>query len=179
MDIRLAVVLVASMVGLGACTTAQSTPATVPSTTGGIVTSTTASTTTTTMLATTSTLDRLTEIQAIFQDLEVRRLQAIMDHDEEAFRAVFANAEYGDRSVGGMELVTVLDPDAVVYTVVEVFVDGPQCIAVSAFEDATAAIEGSSVDDSIDHVLQRTDDGWGFSWIGSGWRCNGPHPFSD
>lgn len=63
-------------------------------------------------------MDRVAEIQAIFQELEVRRLQAIMDQDEEAFRAVFANEEYEERSVGGMALVTVIDPSAVVFTVV-------------------------------------------------------------
>ena len=80
----------ASLLGLGACTTVGSTPATAPPITEAANTTST-STTTTTMTAPTTTLDRLTEIQAIFQDLEVRRLQAIMDQDEEAFRSLFAN----------------------------------------------------------------------------------------
>ena len=180
MHIRLAVVVVASMVGLGACTTAQNTPATIPSTTGGIVTSTSSSTTATTVFGTTSTLDRLTEIQAIFQDLEVRRLQAFMDQDEEAFRAVFANEEYEERSIGGMELVTVVDPSAAVFTVLRVFADDQSCIAVEAQKDGSLAIEGIGVSEPADYVAELDGfGGWGLSWVGEGWRCDGPHPFSE
>jgi len=179
MSNRLAVVMLASCVGLGSCTSAGGTPATAPDVVTTLVATTEPPAPTTTDLpATTTTLSRIAEIEAIFQDLEVRRLQAIMDQDEEAFRAVFANEEYADRSLGGMALVTVVDPAAAVYRVVEVFVDDPSCIAVSAFEDATGAIEGSKVDDPVDHVLERTLSGWGWSWIGGGWRCDGPHPFS-
>jgi hypothetical protein len=135
-------------------------------------------TTTTTAVATTTTLHRIAEIQAIFQDLEVRRLQAIMDQDEEAFRAVFANEEYEERSVGGMKLVTVLDPTAAVFTVLQVFVDDPGCIAVSGIKDASKAIEDVGIGELKDYVIESTDGAWGLSWIGRGWRCDGPHPFS-
>ncbi|MFV1970526.1 MAG: hypothetical protein ACC683_05920, partial [Acidimicrobiia bacterium] len=99
MQTRLAVVVVASILVLGACTTVGNSPATAPPATEPPVTTSTSTATTTTTLATTTTLDRMAEIQAIFQDLEVRRLQAIMDQDEEAFRSVFANAEYEERSM--------------------------------------------------------------------------------
>lgn len=167
------------MVGLGACTTAQSTPATIPSTTQVIVTSTSSSTTTTTVFATTSTLDRLTEIQAIFQDLEVRRLQAIMDQDEEAFRAVFANAEFGERSIVEMDLVVVTNPGDARFTVVAILSDEPGCIAVGAVVDASFATEGGGRTDDADYVVEFVDGQWGFSWVGEGWRCDGTHPFSD
>jgi hypothetical protein len=179
MNTRLAVLLVASILGLGACTTLRSSPATTPP----IVEppATTTATATTTMPTTTTTLDiRITEIQAIFQDLEVRRLQAIMDQDEEAFRSVFANDEYATRSVGGMDLVTVVDPSAAIFTVLRVFVDDPSCIAVEGQKDSSQAIDGVNLSNPTDYVVQATSDGgWGMSWIGSGWRCEVPHPFSD
>ncbi len=176
---RLAVVVVASIVGLGACTTVGNSPATAPPITAPPVTTSTSMTTTTTAVATTTTLDRIAEIQAIFQDLERRRLQAIMDQDEEAFRAVFANAEYEERSMRGMALVTVLDPDASVFTVLEVVADSQACIAVIAIEDGSEAIEGAAVGEPADYVVELKGDIWGISWVGSGWRCDGPHPFSD
>ena len=180
MKIRLAVAVAASCVGLGACTTAGGTPATAPDVTTTLMTTTepVAATTTADQPATTTTLDRIAEIEAIFQDLEVRRLQAIMDQDEDAFRAVFANEEYAERSLGGMVLVTVIDPSAAVFTVREVFVDETDCIAVSAVTDGSKAVVGADIGESSDYVLEARDGSWGFSWAGSGWRCDGPHPFS-
>ena len=178
MKIRLAVIVVASIVGLGACTTVGNSPATAPLLTEVPTTSST-TVTTTTVLETTTTIDRVAEIQAIFRDLERRRLQAIMDQDEEAFRAVFANAEYEERSIGGMELVTVIDPNAAVFTVVDVFVDDPSCIAVGAIVDGRKAVDGGIVQTQSDYVAERSSDRWGLSWVGEGWRCDGSHPFSD
>jgi hypothetical protein len=175
---RLAVLVVASIVGLGACTTVGSSPATAPPITEPPTTSSTI-VAPTTVIETTTTVDRIAEIQAIFQNLERRRLQAIMDQDEKAFRAVFANPEYEERSVGGMALVTVIDPRLAVFTVVEVFVDDSTCIAVEAFVDGTLAIRGANIGLPTDYVVERGVLGWGFSWAGSGWRCEGPHPFSD
>jgi hypothetical protein len=136
-------------------------------------------TTTTTAVATTTTLDRIAEIQAIFQDLERRRLQAIMNQDEEAFRAVFANAEYEERSMVLMDAVVVLDPLAVGFRVTGVYADVPSCIAVGAVVDMSTATDGGGVGEDLDYVIENTGEGWGLSWTGSGWRCDGPHPFSD
>jgi hypothetical protein len=181
MNSRLAIFGVVFVLGLGACSTVGSSPATAPTITEApvVTSSSVATTTTTTQPATTITLDRVAEIEAIFQDLEVQRLQAIMDQDEEAFRAVFANDEYAERSVGGMDLVTVIDPHAVVFNVVEVFVDEASCVVVAAVQNGTDAIEGAGVEPVTDYVVQPTDGVWGSSWIGSGWRCDGPHPFSE
>ncbi len=171
--------MAASILVLGACTTVGNSPATAPPATEPPVTTSTSTTTTTTTLATTTTLDRVAEIQAIFQDLEVRRLQAIMDQDEEAFRSVFANAEYEERSMVLLDDVTVIDPQAVMFTVTEVFSDGPDCIAVDAVVDASLAIQGGGVSAGRDHVIEVSESSWGLSWVGDGWRCVGPHPFSD
>jgi hypothetical protein len=174
---RSAVVLMASLLGLGACTTVGSTPATAPAITDAATT--TSISTTTTMTATTTTLDRLTEIQAIFQDLEVRRLQAIMDQDEEAFRSVFANEEFAERSLVELDLVTAIDPRATVFSVSDVYSDSSGCIAIGAVVDASRSTEGGGVSDDSDYVVESVGDVWGYSWVGEGWRCDGPHPFSD
>jgi hypothetical protein len=172
---RLVVPLMASLLGLGACTSVGSTPATSPPNTAVP----TASTSTTTMLPViTTTLDRVTEIQAIFQDLEVRRLQAIMDQDEEAFRSVFANDEYAERSMVAMDLVEVIDPSLVSFDASELLADTADCIAVMGIVDATGASVGGGRGGIADFVAEMGRDGWGLSWIGEGWQCVGPHPFS-
>ena len=107
------------------------TPATTPRSVTTTTTSTTvpASASTTTTEATTTTLDRLAEIQAIFQDLEERRLQALYDGDREAFRALFANDEYMERSMGVFDLIEfVAAPDQVMVEVLEVLAQSDQCI---------------------------------------------------
>jgi len=182
MKIRLAVVVLASIVELGACTTVGNSPATAPPITASPVTASTATAsttvTTTTAPGTTTTVDRIAEIQAIFQDLERRRLQAIMDQDEEAFRAVFANAEYEERSMVLMDDVTVLNASAAAVAITEIFIDSPGCIAVAAVVDASHSILNGGVGAESDHVVQMEAGSWGISWVGEGWRCDGPHPFS-
>ncbi len=163
------------------CTTVGNTPATVPPTsntvastvfTPGTVVSTTA-----VEPATSTTVDRLTEIAAIFEDLERRRLQAIFDQDEEAFRAVHANAAYEEQSLVVLGLVVVTDPNAATVSIAEVLADSPFCIAVLATWDRSLATELGGVTSS-EYVIERADDGWGLSWVGEGWKCDGPHPLS-
>jgi uncharacterized membrane protein YjjP (DUF1212 family) len=83
------------------------TPATTPTSVTTTTTSTSVppSSSTTTTEATTTTVDRVAEIEAIFQDLEERRLQALYDGDREAFQALFANDEYMERSLALFDLV--------------------------------------------------------------------------
>ena len=180
MENRLAVLAVASIVGLAACTTAGPSPATAPPTTPPPATSTTATTTSKppAVVSSTTTVDRRAEIEAIFRDVERRRLQAILDQDREAFLAAFSNAGYAQESIPLMKVTVVLDPSAVLFRVVETYVDSPDCIAVGAVVDMTLATEGGSTSVKIDYVVQQTDEEWGLSWVGGGWRCDGPHPFS-
>ena len=90
-------VLVAAL--LAACTGSESTPATTPTTTAAPSSSTTTSTTAPPTTTTTMEADRLAQIQAIFQDLEERRLDALYRGDVEAFSALFANEAYLERSL--------------------------------------------------------------------------------
>ena len=77
-----------------------------------------------------------------------------------------------------LQQVTVIDPFAAVIEVTEVFADDLTCIAVAVSVDMSEAIEGGGFSTDSDHVIELAGAVWGYSWIGSGWRCDGPHPFS-
>ena len=102
------VVLAVAAACVGGCTTVGSTPATAPVTTAPASTTSTTSSdvvSTTTTEPTTTTLDRLTEVTAIFTDLEQRRLEAIYTGDVDAFTALFADTPYLDRSLEVFDLI--------------------------------------------------------------------------
>jgi hypothetical protein len=152
----------------------SSTPATTPTSVA-----TTSSTTTTTLeVATTTTVDRLTEIEAIYQDLEERRLDALYRGDEEAYRALFANEAYLEESAEVLNLVEFQENWPPVFVVVtEVLQDSARCIAARTATDYSAIFVGGGVGDSVE-VIELVDGVWGISFVGSGWTCDGPHPLS-
>jgi hypothetical protein len=173
--------VVLALIGAGCTTTG--TPATVPSslpatTTTAAVTTTTLPPTTTTTAATTTTGDRVAEIEAIFQDLEERRLQALYEGDEEAFKALFANNEYMERSLALFDLVKFVDrplPNRV--EVLQLMHEGAECLAAEVetrYEGVL--VEGVTAAKIV--VVESVDDGWGISYVGEGWACDGPHPLS-
>ena len=184
MRYRIAALTLGSAVLVAACTTANGTPATAPSVPETVPPTTTTlpatlPTTTSTIPATTTTLDRLTEIQAIYEDLEHRRLQAIYDQDEDAYRAVFANQGYLEESLEVLGLIEFLRPPGeVTQTIIEVIADTDGCIAVLIQSDNTGLFVGGGLAESIHVIETRADGGWGLSYIGTGWTCDGPHPFS-
>lgn len=153
------------------------TPATTPTSVATTTTTTAVapSSSTTTTVATTTTVDRLAEIEAIFEDLEERRLQALYDGDREAFQALFANAEYMERSMGAFDVVVFESPPEVQVEVLDVLTDSSSCIAVARVLHRTDLDETSA---EAVGVLERLDDAWGFSFAGEGWACDGPHPLS-
>jgi hypothetical protein len=159
------------------------TPATVPpslpaTTTTVAATTTTLPPTTTTTAATTTTIDRVTEIEAIFQDLEERRLQALYEGDEEAFKSLFANKEYMQRSLGAFEVVDFKDEwQMPSVTVIEVLHDGPACVAARTATDYSEVFVGGGSDEVVE-VVEALASGWGMSYAGEGWACEGSHPFS-
>ncbi len=122
-------------------------------------------------------MDRLSEIQAIFEDLERRRLQAIYDQDEEAFRSLYANEEYMERSLVLLTEARISNAAAIGVTVDSIQADTPSCIAAVLSVDTRAAIENGT-EATNTYVVERIDQGWGLSWVGEGWTCNGPHPLS-
>jgi len=165
-------------VAVAACTT-DGTPATTPSSTPTTTSTTTAlPATPTTTVATTTTLDRRTEIEAIFQDLEERRLHALYEGDREAFQALFANPEYMTRSMSVLDLVEFVAPPAEPEVeVIDVVADESTCVAALVFTDATAALGPDGAGDRT-VVIELVGDRWGFSYVGEGWACDGPHPLS-
>ena len=145
----------------------SSTPATTP---------TSLPTTSTTTLATTTTVDRITEIEAIFRDLEERRMEALYTGDREAFREAYIDNNYLKQSLSLFELVVFLvSPRNVQLAVVEVLHEDGGCIAAEVATDYTGITEGGGQATGI-VVLERSGDGWGISYSGKGWTCDGPHP---
>ncbi|MGB9358543.1 MAG: hypothetical protein WCC01_08305 [Acidimicrobiia bacterium] len=165
-------------VAAAACTT-EAIPATTPPSTSATTTTVTPTvppaTTTTTTVATTTTLDRLVEIEAIFQDLEERRLQALYEGDREAFQSLFANEEYMERSMGAFEVVEFVREPIVEIEVVSVLHDSGSCIAVVRVFHRVDT--GQTAEQTIG-VIEDNGEGWGMSYVGEGWACDGPHPFS-
>jgi len=178
MSFKVAHTFLACGVLLAACTMGTNSPATAPSTISSVASTSTMGTTSTVLPDwTTTTVDRLTEIAAIFEDLERRRLQAIFDQDEEAFRAVFANKEYEEESMVGMDLVSVDDAQQVQVIVLQIIHDGPRCLAFEAEVDLGRAVTDGQAH-RTEHVIEFVGDAWGISWAGRGWTCEGPHPLS-
>jgi hypothetical protein len=161
---------------VAACSS-SGTPATTPLPDTTTPTSTTVPPTssTTTTEATTTTVDRLVEIEAIFQDLEERRLRALYDGDREAFRALFANDEYMERSMGAFDVVAFEIEPEVALLGVAVLHDGSECLAARYGVERTDL--GESTTPTV-VVLELIRDQWGFSYAGEGWACDGSHPFS-
>jgi len=177
---RLAFLVLASAAIAGGCTAAGSSPATTPDIPDVPETTTTRAeitTTTTVSPQTTTTIDRISEVQAIFEDLERRRLQAIFDQDEEAFRAVYANEAYLEQSLKAYESLVVVDPTALVTSAFELLVDNAECLAAKISRDYRNTLE-SGGESQRRYILERVGDRWGLSWVGEGWECDGPHPLS-
>jgi hypothetical protein len=157
---------------LAACS-GTSTPATTPT-----FVPTTASTTTTTIEVTT-TLDRLAEIEAIYQDLEYRRLDALYRGDREAFAGLFANEEYLETSIELFNLMEFLaPPEPGRVAVVQVLNETETCIALEAEKNLVGILAGADSPAIGIFVLERVGPAWGFSYNGEGWTCDGPHPLS-
>lgn len=174
-----AVLVVAACVG--GCTTEGSTPATAPDSTAPATTqpapSDPVTSTTTIAPATTTTLDRLAEVTAIFEDLERRRLEAIYTGDVEAFTALFADTPYLDESLRVFDVIEPGPIPAISIEVREILKDDPGCLAVfyESFRE-----DGSSVGPAT-AVLVPTVEGPRYAFTNSGrggWLCDGPHPLS-
>jgi len=175
---------VAMSLGLvtAACTSSDSGPATAPSVTEPPVTAPTTTSplsNTVTSLASTTTVDRIAEVEAIFKDLELRRLDALFREDEEAFRRLFARPEYLEISLetlGTVKPIAAPTSDNTAISLQEVLVDRDDCLAASLFRDFTDLLGPEAVGDSGITVIEPTDDGWGYAFVGEGWLCDGPYP---
>jgi hypothetical protein len=173
---RITTAVLVVVAGVGGCTTSGGSPATAPSTYAPVATATTTTdTSTTTTHGTATTLDRLAEITRIFEDLERRRLEAIASFDLEAFRSVYGNAAFLERSLEAYRLAVVIDVDAVQTLAIDVVVDQPTCVAATIRRDYTRALKDGGNVEYI-YVIESVDGEWGLSWVGEGWLCEGSHP---
>jgi ABC-type transport system substrate-binding protein len=158
-------------------------PATAPPTSPGpsstVVTTTTQPPTTSLIETITTTVDRIAEIEAILLDLVTRRTLAQVERNEDAYRSVFANQGFLQESMVVFEadLFEVLPPTIEV-EVLEVFSDDSECIAVESRTRMQGRGNGEWAEGTTVMELLPSG-GWGFSFIGTGWACDGPHPFSD
>jgi ABC-type transport system substrate-binding protein len=179
MHYRIAALVLALAALAAGCTTATGTPATAPPLPEPVpATPGTLPPTTTTTVATTTTVDRLAEIQAIYEDLEHRRLQAIFDQDEEAFRSVYANVEYLRESLQLFDTIVFLEsPGLYPVQVLEIITDEANCVSAIVQTDLTAITEGGQLAVK-QQAIQLKETGWGISYTGEDWNCVGPHPFS-
>lgn len=170
------------MLVVAGCTT-TGTPATTPSSLPAVDTTVPTTTrtlppTTTTTAATTTTVDRIAEIEAIFQDLEERRLQALYEGDKETFKTLFANKEYMQRSLALFDLVEFVDNWKMPgLAVIGVLADDDECIAARIRWDYSGTFVGASPAEVIE-VIESAGGEWGVSYSGEGWVCEGPHPLS-
>ncbi len=161
------------------CTPTTNVPATTPTipATTSLVTPGSVITTTTTA-ATTTTIDRIAEIEAIFQDLERRRLIALYTHDEDSFRQTFSNERYLEESLILLDYDTfIADPSSVEVQIVEVLADSEKCIAALVEIDLSGITEEGGLG-ITQQVVENVEGIWGNSYTGKGWACDGPHPLS-
>jgi hypothetical protein len=173
------IVVVVAVCAAG-CTTVGSTPATAPDTSAVVATTSTSEpdvATTSTIAQTTTTMDRVAEITAIFEDLERRRLDAIYSGDVEAFKSLFADTPYLERSLAVFDIVEPGDPPSISVEVIEILRDDDECLAIH-YDAATSTGQQLGV---ATVVLQPTPAGYAYLFTNDGqggWLCDGPHPLS-
>ncbi len=176
-------IVFAMAVVLAACSGNGTVPATAPPTSAvlsTVVTTTTSEPPTTSQATTTTTtVDRVSEIEAILLDLETRNIRAQVDRDEAAFRGVYANPGFAERSMQAFneDLFSSM-PAEIEVEIVDLLYDDAECVAVLPLTtvDGRRANNG----DALITVLELQDgSAWGISFSGEGWACEGPHPFGD
>ncbi|MFQ5947982.1 MAG: YybH family protein [Acidimicrobiia bacterium] len=175
-----AVLAVVFMALLASCFGDDASPATTPATVATTPVTSAPTTTSTATEATPTTVDRLTEVEAIVRDLEERRLLAMNDKDVDAFRALFANDAYLAESLPVLGIIEFLKPPGdVELEILQLLVDRDDCIAARVHFAAIPAL-GPDSETEILLVLQRTGNGaWGFAYGGTGWLCDGTHPLEE
>lgn len=150
---------------LAACTNRGS-PATTPPTVA-------------TTLATSTTLDRLAEVEAIVQDLEERRLDALYRRDLEALRELYASEGLYEQTVAIIDELALREGTRVDVQVTDLLVDKSNCLAAQ-LDFRYREVSGQTEVEPVLTVLQLTDsNAWGFAYYGEGWLCNGPNPMDE
>ena len=121
--------------------------------------------TTTTGPTTTTTVDpevRKAEVARILEDLELARLVAIYDKDEDALLGIVATQPGYDSAVAAMETLDFLaDPaDAgIEITVLEVLLDRADCLVVHHEFDGRASLGDDAISQAVRVMWPRTEGG--------------------
>jgi 3-dehydroquinate dehydratase len=132
-----------------------------------------------TIISTSTTLDRLAEVEAIVQDLEERRLDALYRKDIEALREVFASEGLYEQTVAIIDQVELREGTQVEVHISELLADEPNCLAAQ-LDFRYREVSGETETETVLTVLQPTDsNAWGFAYYGQGWLCNGPNPMDE
>ena len=180
MHYRIAALVLGFAALVAGCTTASGTPATAPSVPDTVPTTTVTlpPTTTITPTTTTTTIDRLSEIQAIYEDLENQRVQALWAGNREVFLSLFTDTPYRDESLRALDLVDTGEPPVLIIEIDEIFMDDSECLVFVA-----STIIADSEDRPKAHTvtLQPLANGWGYAYVSDdpgGWLCTEPHPLS-
>jgi hypothetical protein len=182
MRYRIAALTLGFVALTAACTTANGTPATAPSVPEALATTAAPPPTTTPVVVTTeittTTVDRLSEIQAIYEDLEHRRVNALWSADADSFVSLFVDNAYREESLRALDFVEPGDPPDLIIDIIRIIKDDPGCL-VFVERTAIAASENPPTEQTV--TLQPTQDGWGYAYVSDGpggWLCTDPHPLS-
>jgi len=124
--------------------------------------------------AATYTVERIAEIEAIYEDLEQRRIDALYREDRNAYSALFANEGFLEASMVVFDQLDFAMPPVVNVEILDLLNDGGECIA---FERVLHRADLGGSSDAGVVVLELVDGVWLMSYVGSGWTCEGPHPF--
>lgn len=171
--------LAMALMTLAACSSGAS-----PATTPVVASTTTSVAVSSTDASTTSTVDpvaaRRAEIEAIIADVEFRYFDALKLRDEGAIQQAFSSRGYYESAISGLtddiyDYVSTLEHPLI--TVDLILADTGTCVSAQVTQAFDSSDAGSSTFFAVYEV--RMDGQWGLSFVGSGYSCNGPHPFGD
>ena len=111
----------------------------------------------------------------LLDSIEKQRLTAIATENEALFRGAYANESFLTESLVAFRSAIVIDPAGFVTREVQIIVDHVDCVAARVARDHSGALQGGGESERL-IVIQKKDGEWGYSWIGEGWLCDGPHP---
>ncbi|MGH8936659.1 MAG: hypothetical protein ACRDXD_10445 [Acidimicrobiia bacterium] len=122
----------------------------------------------------------MAEVEAIVQDLEERRLDALYRRDLEALRELYASEGLYELEVELTlpEIEFKEPPGDLRVDVLRLIKDEPQCLAAETHVDASA-VAHNVTPTRFTLVLQPVRGGWGFAYAGTGWLCEGPNPMDE
>ena len=94
------------------------------------------------------------------------------------YGTVFANEAYLEESMILFDLMEFeAPPEPGRASIIQVLSENETCIALEINSNFVGILTGAE-ESATSTVIERNLSGWGFSYVGEGWVCDGPHPFS-